>query len=207
MIATSPLILRRRRILAALCAAAAALVAALGIRLAVRAVGGGPAVLGETGEPAETGVRGGPELELTDLPEDPAERAVWNAFLLSWSWSTGEGGRIGRTRAWQDVAFTRLRPDALTAGLAEDIQEILARKVDEARTVDEVYEASGDYLPEVVESAEMEALAGRLSDPTPYLVTTTLRLELLYEDGRWLILPSEELWNALSGTPEGGQEA
>ena len=225
MIATSPLILRRRRILAALCAAAAALVAALGIRLAVRAVGGDPAILGGTGEPAETAarffnalclrewqdasdcVRGGPELELTDLPEDPAERAVWNAFLLSWSWSTGEGGRIGRTRAWQDVAFTRLRPDALTAGLAEDIQEILARKVDEARTVDEVYEASGDYLPEVVESAEMEALAGRLSDPTPYLVTTTLRLELLYEDGRWLILPSEELWNALSGTPEGGQEA
>lgn len=224
MTTTSPLILRRRRALAALCALGAVLVAALGIRLATRAVGRGPAVLGETGDPAHTAarffnalclrewqeasgyVRGRPELELTDPSEDPAERAVWNAFLLSWSWSMGEGGRTDRIHAWQDVTFTRLRPDTLTAGLAEDIQQILFRMVDEARTVDEVYDASGDYLPEVVERAEMEALAGRLSDPTPYQVTSVLRLELLYENGQWLILPSEGLWNALSGAPEGGTD-
>ena len=217
--------LRNRQILAALCGAAAILTAALALRLALRSGEAGPAVLTETGDASETAalffhalclrdwqrasgyVKGAPELELSDAPEDSAERALWTAFLLSWSWSMGDGGKTDELHAWQEVSFTSLRPDALTDGLRRDIQTVLARKVDEARTEGEVYTETGDYRSEVVEAALMEALAGRLTDQTPYLVTTKLTLELVYEDGRWQILPSEALWDALSGVPEGRESA
>jgi len=218
----SPLVARRRRRAAALCAALALLCAAAAVRLAFRSPEKGPAVLTDTGDPAETValffnalclhdwqrasgyVRGEPELELSAAPESEAEQALWYAFLLSWSWEVDRGGKTDPLHAWETVRFTALRPDAVTRGLDGDVQAILARWVDEARTENEIYDETGGYRQSVVDKAVLEALAVRLAAPEDYRITTVLTLQLLYENGGWVILPEESLWNALSGVPEGG---
>jgi hypothetical protein len=57
-----------------------------------------------------------------------------------------------------------------------------------------------------VESALAEALRQRLADTSAYTQTGAVTLQLTWEDGRWQIVPTEELWNALAGLPvsEGG---
>ena len=213
--------LRARQFAAALCGGAALLAAVLAVWLGLGDRDRSVSVLGDRGEPAETAarffhalclhewgdassyVRGRPALDLGSMPEDALERDLWETYLLSWAWSMGDGGVTGPVSAWQEVNFTCLRPDVFTSGLDDEVKEVLARWVNE-RPLSEMYTAEGEFREDVVRAALEEAVRGRLARPEQYLATTTVRLELAYESGRWVILPEDTLWNALAGVPEGG---
>jgi hypothetical protein len=154
-------------------------------------------------EEAASYVRGGPDLKLDRLPEDPLEREIWETYLLSWAWSMGEGGMNGSVSAWQTVQFTAMRPDVFTDGIDDDVKTILAGWVNE-RALSEVYTDDGQFREDVVREALDQAVRARLTRPQDYLASTPVTLELAFENGAWYILPEESLWNALSGIPEGG---
>ena len=213
--------LRKRQIAAALCAAAALFLAAAAVWLCATREGREIALLSDVGDPAETAarffhalclrdwdtasayVRGAPELDLDRSPEDPVERRIWDAFLQSWAWSVGEGGRDDNITAWQTVEFTCLQPGKITRGIDREVETILRRWVNE-RPLQEIYSDDGQFREEVVHQALEEALDARLAQSERYLSTENVVLHLIYEDGRWKILPEDELWNALSGV--GGEE-
>ncbi len=212
------------KILAVMLAAAVLFTAAAAVRLALSAPERETRLLGDAGEPGETAelffhtlclrdwerasgyVLGAPDLDLDRVLEDPVEQTVWEAYLNSWGWSSGAGKRTGELSAEQRILLRRIDTEKAVAGLWEDVQAVLERRVDEARVLSEVYTEDGDYLPEVVESALAETLERRLADPSAYMETTAITLQLAWEDGRWQIVPTEELWNALAGLPvsEGG---
>ncbi len=213
--------LRIRRTAAVFVCLLAAAAAVLSVSLGLRSPGREVTVLGGAGDPAETAarffhalclneweeassyVRGKPDLALDRLPEDPLERDIWEAYLLSWAWSMGEGGVTDSVTAWQTVQFTSMRPDAFTDGIDAEVQAILAGWVNE-RPLAEVYTDDGQFREDVVRSALEQAARGRLVRPQDYLASTTVTLELSYENGEWVIVPEASLWNALSGIPEGG---
>lgn len=211
----------KTRALPVLLAFAAALTALCAYAMALHPEARTTRVLGQKGEPAETAglffnalclreweeasryVLGEPELDLSVYPEDELEREIWVAYQQSWSWSLGEGARTGADSAWQRVSFSSLRPALLSEGLTEEVQAILALRVDETDDLSAVYAADGQFRAEVVEAALRQAVEERLNTPERYVSAAELTLHLLYRDGRWQILPEEELWELLSGA-EGG---
>ena len=213
--------LRIRRTAAVFVCLLAAAAAVLSVSLGLRSPGRDVTVLGGTGDPAETVarffhalclneweeassyVRGEPDLKLDQLPEDALERDIWEAYLHSWAWSMGEGGVTGSVTAWQTVQFTSMRPDAFTEGVDAEVQAILAGWVNE-RPLAEMYTEDGEFREEVVRSALEKAVRARLTRPQDYLASTPVTLELSFENGEWVIVPEQSLWNALSGIPEGG---
>ena len=217
----NPRTIRARHVAAAFCGGAAVLIALLAVWLGLGPRGQDVAVLGKTGDPSETvarffhalclhewedaasHVRGEPDLDLGRMPENPVERQIWETYLLSWSWSMGEGGMTDSVSAWQEVHFTAMRPDVFTDALNDHVETVLSGWVNE-RPLAEVYDENGQFREEVVRAALEEAVRDRLARSDEYLAVTTVTLHLIYENGQWLILPEDALWNALSGIPEGG---
>ncbi len=213
--------LRIRRTAAVFLCLLTAAAALLAVSLGLKSRGRDVTILGGVGDPAETAarffhalclsewaeassyVRGGPDLKLDKLPEDPLERDIWEAYLHSWAWSMGEGGRTDSVTAWQTVQFTSMRPDVFTEGIDGDVKEILTGWVNE-RPLAEIYDQDGQFLENVVRDALEEAVKARLTRPEEYLASTPVTLQLAFENGEWYIVPEETLWNALSGIPEGG---
>lgn len=211
----------KTRLWAVILCAAAFLAAAGAFALALEPGERPVRVLGQRGEPEDTAARffnalclrewdaaswyvwGAPELALDREPEGDLERLVWRAYQQSWSWSLESGGKIDSVSAWQRVRFTSLRPELLSEGLTGEVQALLALRVDAAEDLSQVYDPEGQFLPSVVEEALTRALEARLTEPWRYTDDTVLTLRLSYRDDRWQILPSEELWEALSGG-EGG---
>lgn len=211
----------KTRLLAVTLCAAAFLTAAAGFGLALRADRHSTRVIGQKGTPEETAARffnalclrewdeasgyvlGAPDLALNVEPQDALARQVWLAYQRSWSWSMGEGGQTDSVSAWQTVRFSALRPEKLAEGLSKDVQSVLARIVDETDNLDAVYAEDGEFRAEVVERALREAVERRLTAPQRYTADTEVTLHLTCRYGRWLIVPEEALWEALSGG-EGG---
>ena len=88
--------------------------------------------------------------------------------------------------------------DALLEGIDVDVNALLARRVENARRSEDVYNDDGSYRREIVLAVYDEALSARLAAEAPrrsFSVTT----ELEYQDGAWKIVPTRELLAALSG--------
>ena len=207
----------KTRVLAVILCAAALMAAAGAYALALRAVDRPTVRLGLEGEPEDTTalffnavclrewdaaaryVLGEPDLSLGASPRDELARTVWLAYQQSWSWSMGEGGMIDSLNAWQTVSFSALRPELLFDGMSEEVQEILARRVEETDDLDTVYDDQGQFLPAVIQSALQEATRARLAEPERYTAPAEVTLHLSFRDDRWQILPEEALWELLSG--------
>lgn len=89
--------------------------------------------------------------------------------------------------AKQNVKISWLDTAALTAGLEEDMQEILYEYVNNASRPRDVYDENGKFLDEITKTSYDVAINNRLLTPERYTVTEDICLELKYSDGGWHI--------------------
>ena len=84
-------------------------------------------------------------------------------------------------------SVTRRSLDAarLTAGLADDMQALLAERAAQTTRSTDLYTESGDVLPEVYDSLYENALGARLSHAEDYCADERLPVTLRYTGGDW----------------------
>lgn len=138
-------------------------------------------------------------LGLENTPADSVGKMIYNALKESYSYELYGQCSVDKLSASQQLQFTYLDLTAMQA----DVQTALMQKLEEivmVRPKAEVYDENNKYLPEVTEEAYAAAVEEVLKSARKYYATTGIQLQLEYEDGRWLVVPSQSLLKALIGS-------
>ena len=153
----------------------------------------------EKGDYADASALCTPALPLESYPREADAARVYEALCASRRWQRQGAARRNGNRATLQGSLTVLDPAALTEGLQEDVNAVLAELVAQARLASEVYNEDGSYRDETVMKAWDTALSARLDRADDYTADLPLTLRLIYRDGAWLVQVDEELMQALSG--------
>ena len=191
-------------------------VAAFAVYLATRFPGSSPRLLSEADDPALAAgeflealsvgdygaaagyLQGRPALGLDRLPDTEPERLLTEAFRESWQWTAGDIWHKD-AEARLPVEFTALDITKLTAGLEEDVLDILALWLASAQRMEELYNEDNTWREDVVLRATVVALQNRLAHEEEYLSTTRLTLQLRWEEPQWVIVADDTLYAVLAG--------
>ena len=132
-------------------------------------------------------------------PETELGQALYQARMAVWQWEeTGEarydGGPADRS-AEQVLTVCTLNVDALTAGLAEEMQSTLSAQAQAALRSDEVYDGDGHFREELCREAFVQALTARLAQAELFEQrrSETLRLDWRPEKATWEAREDEAL--------------
>ncbi len=153
----------------------------------------------ETGDYAAAAALCSPALPAEDPPAEEDAALVYEALCESRHWLGCESTERSGNRAVVTGQLRSLDLAALSEGLNEDVNAALAQRVSSARLGSEIYNDDGSYRDEVVSSVWTEVLSARLAHADDYCAVSSLRIDLVYRDGRWLVQADEALMRALAG--------
>ena len=141
---------------------------------------------------------GTPQLGLDRDPADPVGILIWQA--LEDSRSCRFLGDLYATEKGlsRDVELTYLDISSVTKDLRQRAQVLLARRVEQAQDMSEIYGPNNDYREDFVMDVLRDAVLEALAEDAE---TTSVRitLELVYADGQWWVVPGDDLIRAISG--------
>jgi len=140
--------------------------------------------------------------EVITFAEDPDSEigsmlfhALWDHF----SCTVAEPAAVEGLTATQKVSVTYLDIPSLTSRQRIYMRAALEQLAREYDQPDLLLNEDGYYNAEIGLSALRNVTAQLLEDPSPYLVTTELTLNLEYINYEWKIHANEELYTVLSG--------
>lgn len=138
--------------------------------------------------------------QIAQMPEDPLTQMVWQRYqeFLSFDLPADAQCSISHDGVALDVEIRTLCLEDLTVGLREKFEQQLARRIAEAEDTRDIYDAQGNYLPEVTDDILREVLRERL-EQTSQTQWQTVSLSLVYGDGRWWVQPAGQVLDILSG--------
>ena len=149
-------------------------------------------------EKASSLIYGNPSLGLEREPADAVGILLWNAFAKSRSYELKGGCTASNSGLAQQVVFTYLDMDSVTANLGDRAQALLMERIEAAENIDEIYDINNEYredvVMEVLENAVAEALEENVQN-----VSVELTVNLVFRNGQWWIVADNALLNAISG--------
>lgn len=143
-------------------------------------------------------------LGLENTPADPAAARLWAAQQDVWSFSVEDGYEMNGVYLTKRAAVDCLDGRAVMELVGPLVQGKLARAVEEARLLSEVYDGNGEYREDLVRAALEASLDELLADPSPYVYTRSLVIRMEYVDGKWLVAADADLIAALTGGTAAG---
>jgi len=149
-------------------------------------------------ETAQELLDGNPDLGADHVPADAASQLIWEAYLDSLDYRlTGEcyGADSGLS---QDAQFLCLDLDSVTGNLGGRARELLEQKVAQAKDPSEVYGPDNNYRQELVEEVLRTVTESAIREDAQY-IEQTITLKLTCRDGRWYVVPEQQLLNVLFG--------
>ncbi len=146
-------------------------------------------------ESARTYLYGNPDLGLSQTSEDPQTAKVWEAFRSSFAVSDIAPFQVSQSEIRLDFTLTTLELKALV-NLPSLARSILDGKEDQ----DSLYDENGTLKPQEKTAIMEEALEKTLAEAGS--VNRTCTISLVEAEGRWWVLPNENLLSALSGGME-----
>lgn len=141
---------------------------------------------------------GQPELDSGRESGYAVGEVLWDAFRSSLSCEFAGECYATQSGVARDVTVTALDISAVMAPLKQRFDGMLRQRAEDAEDPDTVYDANNDYREDFVMSTLCDAVQSVLAEGD-YLVSRTLTLNLVYEDGQWWILPEQDMINLLSG--------
>lgn len=138
-------------------------------------------------------------LGLENTPEDAYAAAFWKIVRENTSWESASDCKVNGTEAKAEVTVISPDLNLLVDGLAEDVNERIGQKIEEAVTLDGIYNEDKSYKQEFIMEVYDEVLKERLQETEYPLRRDTVTVSLTYSDKKWMILPDAELMNALTG--------
>lgn len=140
---------------------------------------------------------GNPRLGDQQPGSDQVTQQIWDAFIDSLQFEL-----VGDTYATvsgvaQDVQFESLNIPSVTGSLKEIAPEMLIQRTESAEDMSEIYtdnyEYRDDFTTSLLHDAAVQAIAAGEER------RQELTLNLIYDGGRWWVLPDQTLLNAISG--------
>lgn len=140
---------------------------------------------------------GNPRLGGQQTRTDQVTQQIWDAFINSLHFEL-----VGNTYATvsgvaQDVRFESLDIPSVTGGLKQLAPEMLVERAENAEDMSEIYtdnhEYRDDFTAVLLHDAAAQAIAAGEERQQE------LTLNLIYDDGRWWVMPDQALLNAISG--------
>ncbi len=128
-------------------------------------------------------------------------KQVWIAFAESFSYEFNGDCYATANGIGRDVTITTLDIASLSETLPLRAQVILDKRKADAQEVNDmglVFEEDGSIKESVMDHVIGTAITQTLAEDVKTR-TTTVKLELVNEDGAWQVLPGSELLNAVSG--------
>ena len=149
-------------------------------------------------EKASSLIYGNPALGLDREPADQVGVLLWNAFSKSQSYELKGGCTASNSGLAQQVVFTYLDMDSVTAKLGDQSQALLMERIEAAENIDEIYDSNNEYREDVVMEVLEDAVAEALKKDAQN-VSVELTVNLVFRDGQWWIVADTALLNAISG--------
>jgi len=141
-------------------------------------------------------------LNLTSLPEESATSKLFVCLKDSMSCERlGECVTVGRN-ASQDISVRYFDMTLAREDVRGFAQTAYDKKLEEAKSNEELYDENGDLLESVAMEIYEEAVDLVIESHDKYMAEKTFTLELIYEDGRWQIVLTEGLVDILLGGTE-----
>lgn len=147
---------------------------------------------------ASTFMQGQPDLGVDREATDPVGVLIWNALCDSMSYElVGEcyGTEEGLA---QDLTVSYMDITSVTAVLKERAQAMLEKRVEEAENLDEVYDENLQYREDFVMSVLYDAAVDALKEDAT-TTTTSLTVNMIYQNETWWIIADRNLLDAISG--------
>lgn len=143
-------------------------------------------------------IYGQPDLGAEGTSSSPETAMVWDAFLESISLEF-----IGKCYAVEngfarDASVTVLDTASVTQKLPERTRSLMDQKIASAGSLEEVYDAAGNFREELVDQILREALQQALTQDAK-TVTREVTVKLVNRDGVWWAVPDQALLQAISG--------
>ena len=95
-------------------------------------------------------------------------------------------------------SITNLDVSAVLGKLPERVQSLLNQRIASAEDLTEIYAEHNEFREELVEAILQEALQQTLSQDGQ-LVTREVTLKLVNRNGRWWVVPHQDLMQILTG--------
>jgi len=147
---------------------------------------------------ASLGMQGTPNLGMDRNAQGEVGDLIWNTFLDSISYELDGACYATDSGIAQNVVIRTLELNSVTENLRDRSQTLLAQRVEQAEDTSELYDENNEYREDLVMEVLLEATRQALEEDARY-VTWNVRLNLVYENGQWWVLPEQELLRAISG--------
>lgn len=141
---------------------------------------------------------GQPDLGVSHAPESSESKLLWDAFCgsitveLAGNWKVEQGSFV------RTGHITTLDVSTVLGRLPERTQVLMDQRIEAAENLSEIYDEQNEFRKDLVEKVLQEALQQALAqDGKP--VTRELTLKLVNRDGRWWVVPHQNLLQTLTG--------
>lgn len=132
---------------------------------------------------------------LASINAETVHPSIAECFRESFSLSVDSEIKQSFRSAEAVIGIKYLDAEALSAGLAPEMQELLRTYVESAARPEEIYSDDKAFLPEILERAYTEALDARITDAEKYCRTSDINARLKYSGGSWSMTNADELMN------------
>jgi len=141
---------------------------------------------------------GQPDLGVSNAPQSPESKLLWDTFCgsitveLAGNWEVEQGSFV------RTGHITTLDVSTVLGRLPERTQVLMDQRIAAAENLSEIYDEQNEFRKDLVEKVLQEALQQALAqDGKP--VPRELTLKLVNRDGRWWVVPHQNLLQTLTG--------
>ena len=135
------------------------------------------------------------------MPEDGnlAVELIWSEFLGSMEFTVSRECYVTDSGVAMDVSVQTLDVPAVIASMEGYAAELLGRRVASAGDLSEIYDSDNNIRQEIKEQILRDATVQALTNNLAYQ-EHQLTLNLVFEEGKWWVVPDRALQNVLSGS-------
>ena len=143
-------------------------------------------------------IQGNPVFGADRAPADAVSGLIWDAFVESVSYELVGDLYATDSGVAQNIKVTTLDMGSVTANLKERSEELLEQRVADAEDPDEVYDENNEYREDFVMQVLYDAAVEALKADAK-MMEHEVTINMIYENGAWLIVPDSSLLHAISG--------
>jgi len=140
---------------------------------------------------------GNPRLGDQQPRSDQVTQQIWDAFIGSLRFELVGDTYVTESGVAQDVLLESLNIPSVTGSLKQLAPQMLVERAENAEDMSEIYtdnhEYRDDFTAVLLHDAAAQAIAA--GEKTQRELT----LNLIYDEGRWWVMPDQALLNAISG--------
>lgn len=139
-------------------------------------------------------------LGLENEPEDGTEKLLWEKLRASFAHEIKGEAETDYDRARVRVKLTGFSLKRASVDVRRKTQNYIAETMQNPSLDDVIFDDSGNYCEDFIMERYEKAVADVAENSDKYRSSTEITVELVYIEGKWRIVVTDELSEALTGS-------